>query len=120
MEKFLKAFPGKIGAKPGSKKPDQISAARHIVGQCEFHKTRCENGLDGLLAWEFEYNDDNQIFSREPVHNWASHRGDSFSYGCEIMQGLTVEAVTPPKPAMLQNMTYNDFLESTPKRAERV
>lgn len=120
MEKFLKAFPGKIGAKPGSKKPDQISAARHIVGQCEFHKTRCENGLDGLLAWEYEYNDDNQIFSREPVHNWASHRGDSFSYGCEVMQGLSIEASAPPKPAMLQNMTYNDFLESTPKRAERV
>lgn len=93
MEKFLTAFgAGKIGAKPGSKKSDQVSAARKIIDRCEFHKTRCENGLDGLGAWEYEWNEDSQIFSREPKHDWASHRGDSFAYGCEMMQELTVSA----------------------------
>jgi phage terminase large subunit len=121
MEKFLKAFPGKIGPKPGSKKPDQISAARSIIDKCEFHKTRCENGLDGLTAWEFEWNEDNQVFSREPIHNWASHRGDSFAYGCEVMQGLAPQPdQRQPEITTLHSMTFNDFLESTPSRSERV
>lgn len=120
MEKFLRAFPGKIGTKPGSKKPDQISAARKIIEKCEFHKTRCENGLDGLSAWEYEWNEDNQIFSREPIHNWASHRGDSYAYGCEVMDGLTETEEPPAKPVMMQEMTFAEALKMTPKRNERV
>lgn len=97
MEKFLAAFPGKIGPKPGSKKPDQVSAARRIIEKVEIHKTRCEDGIDGLTAWEYEWNEDNQVFSREPLHNWASHRGDSFAYGCEIMEGLPIPASSEPE-----------------------
>jgi phage terminase large subunit len=120
MEKFLRAFPGKIVIKPGSKKSDQISAARRIIESCEFNRTRCENGIDGLSAWEFEWNEDNQVFSREPVHNWASHRGDSYSYGCEIMQGLLPEPVEKPKPVMMQEMTFSQALKLTPQRKERI
>ncbi|TAA50993.1 PBSX family phage terminase large subunit [Shinella sp. JR1-6] len=95
MEKFIRAFGvQKIGPKPGSKKDDQISAARTIIKKVKIHKDRCEDGIDGLLAWEYEWNEEDNIFSREPKHNWASHRGDSFAYGCEIMEGL----VAPPQP----------------------
>lgn len=113
MEKFLQAFgAGKIGPKPASKKPDQVGAARHIIEKCEFHKTRCENGLDGLGAWEYEWNDDDQVFSREPRHNWASHRGDSFAYGCEVMQGLPIPVAPEPERHLEigpgNTMTLND------------
>lgn len=120
MEKFLRAFPGKIVIKPASKKSDQISAARRIIESCEFNKTRCENGIDGLSAWEFEWNEDNQVFSREPLHNWASHRGDSYSYGCEVMQGLVPEPVEQPKPVMMQEMTFSQAIKLTPQRKDRV
>lgn len=97
MEQFLAAFtPAKIGPLAGSKKHDQINAARFLMPKCEFNKTRCEDGLDGLMAWEYEWNEDDQIFSREPVHNWASHRGDSFAYGCQVMQGLVEEETPEP------------------------
>jgi len=87
VERFLKAFgPAKVGIVPPSRKPDQISAAREVVDRCEFDKTRCEKGLDGLSAWEFEWNDDTNVFSREPLHNWASHPGDAFAYGAQVMR----------------------------------
>lgn len=87
VERFIGKFGvKKIGVIPGSKKADQISAARDIIDNCEFHKDRCEDGLDGLGAWEFEWNEDNNVFSREPLHNWASHPGDSFAYGSQRMQ----------------------------------
>jgi phage terminase large subunit len=93
VEKFLAAFGGdRVDIVPPSKKPDQISAAREVIKRCAFHRELCEEGLDGLRAGEFEYNDDSGVFSREPVHNWASHPGDSYSYGCQIMQLLD-----PPK-----------------------
>jgi phage terminase large subunit len=42
--------------------------------------------LDGLRAWEFDFNEDNQVFSKEPLHNWASHPSDAFAYGCQVME----------------------------------
>lgn len=87
MERFLEAFgPAHVGVVPQTKKLDQISAARAVIQKCEFHKTNCELGLDGLSAWEYEWNEDTGVFSREPIHNWASHPSDGFAYGCQVMQ----------------------------------
>jgi len=96
VDKFLSAFgANKVAVVPQTKKLDQISAARTVINKCEFDRTGCEDGLDGLRAWEFEYNDDTGVFSREPLHNWASHPADAFAYGCQIMQ-----LAEPPAPAM--------------------
>jgi phage terminase large subunit len=86
VEKFLGAFPGKVSVVPQTKKADQISAARRVIQSCEFHKSECEEGIDGLRAWEFDWNEDNQVFSKEPLHNWASHPSDAFAYGCQVME----------------------------------
>jgi len=93
MEKFLTGFKNQVSVIPQSKKLDQISAARAVIDKCEFHKTLCEDGLDGLTAWEYEWNEELNVFSREPIHNWASHPSDGFAYGCQVMQ-----FADPPKP----------------------
>ena len=91
MEKFLAAFGAeRVEIVPPSKKLDQISAARKVIKRCEFHKDRCEAGIDGLLAWEYEWIDDNNVFSRDPLHNWASHPGDAFAYGSQVMEQYIV------------------------------
>jgi phage terminase large subunit len=93
MERFVKAFGAdKIKIVPQSSKKDQIEAARTVIKRCAFHRVKCEAGLDGLRAWEFDYNEDSGLFSREPKHNWASHPADGFSYGCQVM------AENVPKP----------------------
>lgn len=92
-EKFMDRFGAmKVDLVPQSKKMDQIEAARTIINRCEFHRDLCESGLDGLMAWEYQYNEETQIFSREPLHNWASHPSDAFAYGCQIMQEVEVKA----------------------------
>lgn len=94
VEKFIAAFgAGRVSIVPQTKKADQISAARRVIQRCQFSKTACESGLDGLTAWEFEWNDELAVFSREPLHNWASHPGDAFAYGCQVMEELS-----PPQP----------------------
>ena len=87
MERFIESFGiEKVGLVPQSKKQDQINAARSILDRCAFNEDLCADGLDGLEAWEFIYNEDAGVFSREPNHNWASHPSDAFAYGCQIMQ----------------------------------
>jgi hypothetical protein len=46
----------------------------------------CKRGLAGLRAWSYEWDDQRKLFSKEPLHDWASHPGDAFSYGAVIMQ----------------------------------
>jgi phage terminase large subunit len=101
VEQFIKAFGvDRVGVVAQSKKEAQVNAARTIIDQCEINETACSDGLDGLEAWEFEYNEDTQAFSREPLHNWASHWGDGFAYGCQVMQELP-----PPTPKGLPGRT---------------
>lgn len=87
MERFLEAFGvGKVNVVPQTKKLDQISAARAVMPRCAFNATECEDGIDGLRSWEYEWNEDSGVFSKEPLHNWASHPSDAFAYGAQVME----------------------------------
>ena len=125
MEKFISAFGEKhVGVVPQAKKQDQISAARTVIKRCEFNKAQCEDGIDGLLAWEFEWNDDNNVFSRDPLHNWASHPGDAFAYGAQMMQEH-VEEKDKQEPARTLAVGYpggatlNDLWRTQIQREQR-
>ena len=128
MEKFIGAFTAqKVNVVPPTKKLDQISASRSVITKCAFNKTECEAGLDGLLAWEFEYNEDSGVFSREPRHDWASHPADAFSYGSIVMQmDKPTQADKPPtfpveaKNGRIVTAPLDDLWnEKTARRGER-
>lgn len=109
VERFLSAFGGSaIDVVPQSKKLDQISAARAVLPKCAFNTTACEAGLDGLRAWEFEYNEESGVFSRDPLHNWASHPSDAFAYGAQVMS--VAEYVKPMQDPDWGNMDTRETL----------
>ncbi|MND75590.1 Phage terminase large subunit [compost metagenome] len=119
VERFISKFGAqKVGVIPPSKKADQVSAAREVIDRCEFHKERCEEGLDGLMAWEYEWNEDNNVFSREPKHNWASHPSDGFAYGCQRMQeAVPTKADEPERHLEVgegNTMTMQDLWDMEP------
>lgn len=125
VDKFLTAFgTSHVAVVPQTKKLDQISAARTVINKCEFDRDGCEDGLDGLRAWEYEYNEETGVFSREPVHNWASHPSDAFAYGCQVMQ-----LAEPPKPAPEEmrgvtvgraTVTLEEMWRDTPRQSHRI
>jgi len=85
LEQFLKAgFNCTIV--PQMRIVDRINAARSIMQQCKFNRSRCAHGLQMLRDWAFKYDDERKVFSREPDHNYASHGGDAFSYGAQMME----------------------------------
>ena len=94
IEIFLKAFgQKKVDITPMTSIADRINAARVVLPRVRFNATNCKIGLDGLRAWSYAYNDITKTFGSNPLHDWASHDGDGFSYGCQIMQ-----MVNPPPP----------------------
>lgn len=87
VEIFLAKFGAdKMRVVPDSSKSDRINAARRVVNRCAFHETNTERGRDGLSNWSFVYDEERKEFSKEPDHNWASHDGDGFSYGAQVME----------------------------------
>ena len=129
MERFIAAFGAKaIGVVPQSKKLDQINAAREVIAKCEFNRTETESGVDGLRAWEFKYNEDTSAFSRDPIHNWASHPSDAFAYGCQVMQQLSPPvpdksatfAIAGQNNGRITTEPLNTLWKTAPKRSTRI
>ena len=125
VEKFLSAFGAeRVEIVPQASKLDQISAARKVIKRCEFHKDRCEAGLDGLLAWEFEWIDDDGVFSKAPLHNWASHPGDAFAYGSQMVEQyvpVKKEIEAPRSIAVYHNTaTLDDMWKTVQKPSARI
>ncbi|MNP79052.1 hypothetical protein D3C76_1768000 [compost metagenome] len=47
---------------------------------------KTEEGLDALRNYRYEFNEDRQEFTREPIHDWASHGSDAFRYLATAMK----------------------------------
>jgi hypothetical protein len=85
VELFLKAFPGlvSIGAELGLE--DGIGAARWMLEQPMRVHTRCADGLERLRAYRFVWDEDRKVYSKKPLHDFASHTADGFRYiACEV------------------------------------
>lgn len=129
VERFVTAFGhDKIAIVPESKKSDRINAARKVITHCRFNRLRCKDGLNGLRSWSYEFDEEKKIYSKEPKHDWASHPGDAFSYGAQIM---TERVITKPKKEEMRGVTVGNLHgvtldemwhlhETTSKRTKRI
>ncbi|HJS22640.1 MAG TPA: hypothetical protein VJ764_08270, partial [Steroidobacteraceae bacterium] len=93
LEQFLQAG-FSCAIVPQTRIVDRINAARSVIARCRFAKSACGKGLQMLRDWAFKYDQERKTFSREPDHNFASHGGDAFSYGCQSVE----EFVRTPSP----------------------
>jgi len=66
-----------VAITPRSSVADRINAGRVMTQRVAFHETLCQNGLDGLRAWSFEYDDEKKTFGSEPRHDWACFIADT-------------------------------------------
>lgn len=65
---------------PMLSKKEQIDTARRFFSRCYFDETKCGEGLNALRRYRYHFNEQTGVFSRDPVHNSASHYSDSFIY----------------------------------------
>jgi phage terminase large subunit len=128
VEIFIDFFGAKnVDITPDSKKQDRVNAARTVIRNVAF-SDKTEKGLDGLRSWSYKWDDERKMFSSEPEHDWASHDGDGFSYGCVIMREREQKPIEiPPKFEILGHNSGKVLIEpldqlwkTVPKQRNRV
>lgn len=118
VEIFVSRFgASNVKITPQTKKADRVNAARVLTPKVKFNQSKCARGLDGLRAWAYEYDSESKTFSSDPLHDWASHDGDGYSYGCVIMRLATVPE-EKPKGKTLREMTLDELYEANDNEME--
>ena len=108
MERFLKAFGSDIvRVVPSESISNRINAGRRVIERCEFAESACKEGLDGLRAWCYEWDEVLRVYGKNPRHDWASHHGDAFTYGAQVMEQR--EAKEPKEDDLPSGYTLNDL-----------
>lgn len=76
-----------------------IDSARSILSIAYIDQTKCKHLIKCLENYTKKYNDKLQVYSDEPLHNWASHAADAFRYmACARNDyGRGVGTMTPDK-----------------------
>jgi hypothetical protein len=94
---------GMVEITPDLSFADGVAAARWMLEQPMQIHERCDvpgrfehSGLEALREYRWEWDEENQCFSRNPLHNWASHTADAFRYvACAVRHAEFMSR--PPK-----------------------
>jgi len=70
-----------------------IDAARQVFARCFFDEDRCADGIQALRNYRYDVDPNTQAFSKNPLHDWASHAADAFRYFAVAI----AEPQSPPK-----------------------
>lgn len=113
IEQFLDEFgPSVVSIVPRLDLVDGISAVRKVLPMCYFNQ-RTSDGVEGLRAYQREWDEEKKVFTTNPLHNWASHPSDSFRYLSIVAQPYVDEDKKPgkivvPPPGLNLNDLFAD------------
>lgn len=76
----VRAFGYKVRITPKISIAGGIEAARAIFANCYFDQDKCADGLHCLRHYRYDVDPESQQYSKNPLHDWASHGADAFRY----------------------------------------
>ena len=88
-----------------------IELARNIFNECWFHQgtdergLRMEKGWEALCNYRYKYNDDDDVYQKNPHHDWASNPADAFM---QFAQGYFEQKFDTNQPIVM-NSGFNIF-----------
>lgn len=59
---------------------DGIQAVRSMLTRCWFDQVKCEKGIDCLVNYSRDWDENGKTWRLRPRHDWASHGADAFRY----------------------------------------
>lgn len=75
-----------------------IEAARSIFPNCYFDQEKCADGLHCLRHYRYDVDPETQQYSKNPLHDWASHGADAFRYLAMALREVTKKTAKEVKP----------------------
>lgn len=88
---------------------DDIYAAKMMFNKCVFGDKCDEKGIPALAQYHRKYNEERNIYSDTPVHDWSSHGSDSFRES--IVDSYNNNTHTPPPKPVDAAPTFNDLVK---------
>lgn len=129
LEQAIKEFEGTgVAITPELSLEDGIAATRWLFEQdIKFDSAKCAEGIRLLRAYRYSFDTQLQVYSRKPVHDFASHTSDAFRYlavAYKMVEAATRPAIPPPPPDIRKlsySFTLDDLFEQneTNKQRER-
>ena len=121
----------KVAITPDLSLVDGIAAVRWLLEQPILIHERCDvpgrfehSGLEALREYRYEWDEEAQCFSNQPLHNWASHTADAFRYlACAVKAAqLSRPPKHDPRPAYVTPVapTLDDLWAMQPKPSGRI
>lgn len=89
------------------------------------HDDRDIDGLKALRGYKWKWDDVRKVYSREPLHDWASHTSDAFRYLATDVREVALSVVRraaaekPKAPAarpVSYSVTLNQLWDTAPRR----
>jgi phage terminase large subunit len=97
LNQFLERYgTTQVAIGPKLSRLDGIQAGRWLLQQNVRFHPRCKDGVEALRAYRYEYDEDRKTFTKNPVHDWASHSADAFRYLATVVR---VSELLRPRPA---------------------
>lgn len=84
-KEFLMARGLQCQVLPRGSVEDGINTVRVNFNKFFFDKRKCEQGIDSLRMYRSMYDDKKKVFSKSPVHDFASHAADALRYSVMAM-----------------------------------
>ena len=89
---------------------NQIEAARRLLYNCWFDRALCKQGMESLVEYRFEYDDEKMTFKSKPLHNWASHGADAFEIIGQVMRNdVLLDTKQVKSMRTLETMTADEL-----------
>lgn len=98
----------KMRVVPATSQQNGIEAARKIIESSYFDSTKCKQGIEALMAYEFPYDEERKVFKSTPKHDWSSHAADAFEIIGQVLKEK-VNSDKPSRPRFLNDMTANEL-----------
>jgi phage terminase large subunit len=106
---------------PATSQQNGIEAARKTLERCWFDVSACEQGLEALRQYQFEFDSEKKVFRSKPRHDFASHGADAFEIIGQVWQKPRQDE-EKAKPRFLHEATADEIFwpAKTRKRIERI
>lgn len=72
---------------PETTHANRHAALRKVLPRCWFNSETCANGVEAAMAYHFKYDEELQIFRKEPVHDWSSHAATALELLPSVLGG---------------------------------
>lgn len=89
---------------------NSIEALRKTLECCWFDEKGCEQGIDALRQYQFEFDDDKKVFRTKPRHDWSSHAADAAEIIGQVWRAPIIEAAKPA-PRFFNQMTAAELFD---------